>query len=155
MPVKRISVKLGLPSIGEIAGEWEPDESEVNAAWELYVELVTRISIVELKPEEGLLREALSSLYSFFDTTRAILRKYGPAVGKPKGKGELSFGTLSVAVLNAVLHPVLSKWHPLLEDSGCRSPGSCFWRSFAAGITVVAVDVRAEGGVDAGPETGP
>jgi len=30
-------------------------------------------------------------------------------VGKPKGQGRLSIGLLAVAVLNAVLHPVLCK----------------------------------------------
>jgi hypothetical protein len=63
MPLKAIKIKFSLPWIGEIGGEWEPDESEVKAAWELYVELVTRISVVELKPGQGLLREALGSLY--------------------------------------------------------------------------------------------
>ena len=38
----------------------------------MYIELVTRIAVIELRPEEGLLREALSSLYSLFDTTRKI-----------------------------------------------------------------------------------
>ena len=122
MPLKTINVKFSLPWIGEIGGEWEPDESEVKAAWELYVELVTRISIVELQPEEGLLREALSSLYSLFDTTREILRKYGPTVGKPKGEGRLSFAILAVAVLNTLLRPVLSKWHPVLEDYESARP---------------------------------
>ena len=31
-----------LPGIGGIQGTWEPDESEIRAAWELYVEMITR-----------------------------------------------------------------------------------------------------------------
>ncbi len=122
MPKKLTSVKvsLKLPYIGGVEGTWEPDESERNAAWEMYVELITRISVAELKPDEGLLREALSSLHTLFDTTRKILRKYGPSIAQPKGKGNgngnLSFGYLAVAVLNVVLRPVLAKWHPLLLD---------------------------------------
>lgn len=111
-----VKVSLKLPYIGEVEGVWKPDESERNAAWEMYVELITRISVAELKPSEGLLREALSSLYTLFDTTRIILRKYGPSVAQPKGKDKLSFGYLAVAILNAVLRPVLAKWHPLLLD---------------------------------------
>lgn len=119
--LKSVSVKLELPYIGGIEGTWEPDESERKAAWEMYVELITRISVVELGPEEGLLREALSSLYSLFGTTRGILREYGPSVAKPKGEGKLSFGYLSVTILNVVLRPVLAKWHPLLLDhENCR-----------------------------------
>jgi hypothetical protein len=82
----------------------------------MYVELVTRVAVVELRPEEGLVREALTSLYSLFETTRGILRQYGPAVAKPKGEGDLSFGYLAVAILNGVLRPMLAKWHPLLLD---------------------------------------
>lgn len=111
-----VKVSLRLPYIGGVEGVWKPDESERNAAWEMYVELITRISVSELKPSEGLLREALSSLYTLFDTTRIILRKYGPSVAQPKGKDKLSFGYLAVAILNAVLRPVLAKWHPLLLD---------------------------------------
>jgi len=111
-----VQVSLKLPYIGGVEGTWEPDENEQKAAWEMYVELITRISVAELKPGEGLLREALSSLYTLFDTTRNILRKYGPSVAQPKGKDNLSFGYLAVAILNTVLRPVLAKWHPLLLD---------------------------------------
>lgn len=111
-----VRVDLKLPYIGGIAGTWKPDESEQRAAWEMYVELVTRISVAELRNDEGLLRDALSSLYSLFDTTRKILRSYGPTVAQPKGENNISFGYLAVAILNVVLRPVLAKWHPLLLD---------------------------------------
>ena len=121
---KKINVSLFLPYIFELSGEWEPDEKEREAAWEMYVELVTRISVVELYPNEGLLREALTSLYSLYNTTRDILRKYGPEIATPNNDGELSFGYISVAVLNTVLRPVLAKWHPLLLDYEDKRPGS-------------------------------
>jgi hypothetical protein len=88
----------------------------------MYVELVTRISVADLAPEEGLLREALSSLHSFFESTRAILRKYGPAVATPSEGGAVSFGYLAVAILNGGLRPLLSKWHPLLTDHEDKRP---------------------------------
>src|SRR5262249_27724785 len=91
-------------------------ERERKAAWELYVELVTRISVTELQPHEGMLREALSSLHTLFDTTRTILRTYGPGVAQPKRGNTLSFGSLAVTILNVVIRPVLAKWHPLLLD---------------------------------------
>jgi hypothetical protein len=122
--LKDVKVSIKLPWFGEIAGTWEPNEEEKLAAWEMYVELITRISVAELKAGEGLLREALSSLYSLFDTTRKILRQHGPTVAKPKGKGDLSFGYLSVAILNAVLRPVLAKWHPQLLDYESKKPAS-------------------------------
>lgn len=109
-------VSLNLPYIGGIEGTWEPDDAERKAAWEMYVELVTRIAVAQLGSDEGLLREALNSMYSLFATTRSILREYDPGIAQPKGDNELSFGYLAIAVLNTVLCPLLAKWHPLLKD---------------------------------------
>ena len=109
-----VKVSLAIPYLGGIEGTWEPDETEQRAAWDMYVELVTRISVVELCPGEGLLHEALTSLYSLFDTTRKILREHGPSVARSKGDTNISFGYLAVAILNGVLRPLLARWHPLL-----------------------------------------
>lgn len=111
-----ISVEIGLPYIGRITGMWKPNEVEQNAAWELYIELVTRISVAELQPDEGLLRESLTSLYSIFTISRDILRKYGPAIARPKPGSDLSLGYLAIHLLNFALRPVLAVWHPLLLD---------------------------------------
>ena len=109
-------VNLNIPLLGGIKGTWKPNKEERKAAWELYVELITRISVVELGKGKGILREALNSLYSIFGTTREILRKYGPDVAKPKKANEYSFGELSIIILNYVLRPLLEKWHPLLQE---------------------------------------
>ncbi|MFI6011504.1 hypothetical protein ACIBAG_22270 [Streptomyces sp. NPDC051243] len=106
----------------EISGTWEPNDAERRAAWELYVELVTRVSVVPLREEEGLLREALSSLYSLFTTTREVLRKYGPEVAEPKKNGQYNFGYLAVAMLNYGIRPLLASWHPALEDWETHRP---------------------------------
>jgi len=114
---KPASVQVGLDlRFLQISGTWEPNENERKAAWELYVELITRVSAVPLGPDDGLLREALSSLYSLFATTRDILRRYGPVVAEAKPGGQYSFGTLAVAMLNVALRPVLARWHPALQD---------------------------------------
>lgn len=111
-----VKVNLTLPYVGGIEGVWQPDEHEQRAAWQLYIELVTRIAVAELKPHEGSLREALYSLHALFDITRKILRESGPSVARPKGEHNLSLGFIAVAILNTVLRPVLAKWHPLLSD---------------------------------------
>ncbi len=114
---KPSSVQVGVDlRFLQISGTWEPNENERKAAWELYVELITRVSAVPLGPDDGLLREALSSLYSLFATTRDILRRYGPVVAEAKPRGQYSFGTLAVAMLNRALRPVLARWHPALQD---------------------------------------
>jgi len=115
--MKLQSIKVGIDlKIFKAEGIWTPTEKEREAAWELYVELVTRISVVELKDKEGILREALNSLYSIFSITREILRKYGPDVAIPRGENEYSFGKLAIMILNYQLRPLLTKWHPLLQE---------------------------------------
>lgn len=114
--LSEINVELSLPYIGKVSGIWKPDEAEQRAAWELYVELVTRISTIELQPNEGMLRESLTSLYDIFTTTRKLLRSYGPTIARPTTEDGLSLGIIAVHVLNYVLRPVLAVWHPRLSD---------------------------------------
>ncbi|MET4590692.1 hypothetical protein [Arthrobacter sp. 754] len=114
MPLKEVGVELGWGP-AKLSGKWVPDVAERDAAWELYVELVTRIAVAPLGRREGLLREALNSLYSLFGTTREVLRKYGPAVARAPEIGEYRLGHLAIWILNAVLRPVLARWHPELQ----------------------------------------
>jgi len=112
--LEKLSVELTLPFVGKIGGSWLPDDAERQAAWEMYVELATRVTVQPLAPGDGLLREAFSSYYSLFGTTRGILREHGPRVARPASGGDLSFGYLALAVVNAVLRPLLARWHPEL-----------------------------------------
>ena len=78
------------------------------------VELVTRISVVPLGDGEGLLREALSSLYALFATCRTTLQRHGATLAEER-PGELSFAVISAHLLNNVLRPTLATWHPRLR----------------------------------------
>lgn len=49
MVFESVKVKLNIPLVGGIEGTWKFDENEKKAAWEMYVELITRIPVVELK----------------------------------------------------------------------------------------------------------
>ncbi|MCY4414711.1 MAG: hypothetical protein OXE87_00130 [Chloroflexi bacterium] len=109
-----VSLDLKVPGVGGIQGTWEPDETEVKAAWELYVELVTRAPLGTFSLGEGSAREAMTSMHSLFETGRGILKVSGPSVARPKGKERLSLGYLTVSMLNLVLRPFLTKWHPRL-----------------------------------------
>lgn len=116
-PAKLVKVELSLP-FGLGKAEWISDPMERKTAWALYVELVTRISIEPLQADEGLLREALTSLYSIFGTTRQVLRDAGPSVGISHD----SLGGIAIAVLNKGLRPFLAKWHSLLMDWEAKRP---------------------------------
>jgi len=104
---RTVSVDLADTNGNGIRGTWQVNDKEQQAAWEIYVELVTRVPAVELRPDEGLLREALTSLYTIFHSTRKILRNYGPEVARSKDNDGVSFAYLSVNLLNTVLRPVL------------------------------------------------
>ena len=110
-------VSFNLPfGIGGV--KWGVDETQTRAAWSLYVELVTRIAVEPLQEDQGLVREALNSLYSLFGTTREILKDAGPNVGASIN----SVGGIAIAVLNLGLRPFLAKWHPLLQVYEAKRP---------------------------------
>ena len=117
-----IRIDLKIPGFGGISGTWEPDELEIRAAWEFYVEMATRTPLGGFSPQEGSVREALNSIYSLFDTTRTILHNYGPVVARPKGEVERSFGYLAVSMLNHVLRPLITEWHPRLQQLEREKP---------------------------------
>lgn len=121
-PAKLTKVSLSLPfGIGKV--DWESDPTERKAAWALYVELVTRVAVQEIDGG-GLFSEALASLYSIFESTRAILREGGPNLGARRD----SVGGIAIAVLNQGIRPFLSKWHaPLLSWHATREPSVSLW----------------------------
>ena len=110
-PATLTEVSVSLP-FGIGSAKWQVDQTERNAAWSLYVELITRIAVQPLENDKGLIREALNSLYSIFSTTREVLREAGPCVGASRQ----SVGGIAIAVLNYGLRPFLTKWHPLLQE---------------------------------------
>ncbi len=85
-------------------------EDDRDAAWELYVEMLTRIVTQPLPSEAGDEKTALDSVYSLFPTTREILRR--------RGRKTIQFSKVAIPVLNQVVRPFTAKWHreSLSED---------------------------------------
>jgi hypothetical protein len=86
--------------------KWVPDSRQRDAAWALYIELMTRVATQPLELDEGLLYEALQSLHDLFPATRRALRQAGPAAGASRQ----SVGGIALAVLNGAVRPFLSRW---------------------------------------------
>jgi hypothetical protein len=103
-----------------ISGVWNPNDAERQAAWELCVELCTRVPVVPLRDHEGLLEEALTSLHNIFGQTREILRRNGPAVAEDR-RGELSLAVLAGHMLNQVIRPITAYWHPEIQRLGAMN----------------------------------
>ena len=83
--------------------EWTPKAADKNAAWALYIELLTRITTQPLPIEYGDEKTALDSVYSLFETTREVIREHGPAC--------INFTKIAIVVLNQVVRPFTAKWH--------------------------------------------
>ena len=80
-------------------------ESSFNqkAAWQLYIELSTRIATITLEIEDGDEECALLSIYKIFNITREVL--------KEKGRECIEIARLSILILNKVIRPFTTKWH--------------------------------------------
>lgn len=82
-----------------LEGEFATNDLDRAAAWELYVELSTRVLVWW----DGAEITALESVYTLFKKTRKILNRPGVVPGE--------FATLAILVLNNVLRPFAAKWH--------------------------------------------
>lgn len=88
-----------------VAAEFAPREADRRAAWELHVELVTRIVTQPLPAGQGVEASALASLHALFAISRDIMKRHG--------REAEAFARVNVAVLNHLLRPFLARWHPL------------------------------------------
>lgn len=108
------SSKLGTNFIG---GEFSPGEADKAAAWELYVEFLSRITTQGMLVEHGDEKTALGSVFAIFGLTREILRKHGP--------GRNEFAKLAIPVMNQIIRPFTAKWHKLSMSGAFYSPARC------------------------------
>lgn len=94
--------------------QWAPGDADRAAAWDMYVELLTRVTSHALPEEAGVEKAALDSVHSLFATTRDVLRRHGRDAGE--------FTRLAVVVLNQVIRPFTTKWHLLSQKGGFDDP---------------------------------
>ncbi len=88
---------------GFLEMEWEPRDRDRDAAWELYVELLTRITTQHLQPEHGDEKTALDSVHALFALTRETLKR--------QGRHCEVFAKIAIVVLNQIVRPFTAKWH--------------------------------------------
>jgi hypothetical protein len=115
-------VKVTVPQLSELTFAVNNDARQV--AWRMFIETVTRVSTQPLASDEGVVREALTSLYGLFATTRDTLKAARPSAAVPGGH---TVEYLAITMLNRELRPFLSQWHARLrefEQSHPESPES-------------------------------
>ena len=108
MQLKKLLEKWDLTSLKIKAPflemEWQPNDEDKTAAWELYIELITRAATQRMAPDEGDEAAALKSIYELFPLTRDTIKR--------NGRYCINFTRIAVVVLNQKVLPFTSKWHP-------------------------------------------
>lgn len=107
-------------------------DTDKKAAWEMYVELLTRVTTQHLMPEEGDEKTALESIHSLFNTTREILKKYGSSC--------VEFTKISIIILNQVIRPFASKWHKKSLEGAFEKMEECL--EFRAELKALQEKIR-------------
>jgi len=111
---------------------WEPSDFDKEAAWELYVELITRVTTQRLDDQHGTEAAALASIHKLFELTRKSL--------KNQGRKAEHFTKLAVLVLNQIVRPFTSKWHRLSESNAFENPDQC--KEFRAELIALQDSLR-------------
>ncbi len=83
--------------------EFNPQDADRDVAWEMYIELLTRITTQTLPTGHGDEETALKSVYSLFATTREIIKRHK--------RHALEFTKIAIIVLNQIVRPFTAKWH--------------------------------------------
>ena len=121
MKIRKLFESWGMKGLklnmGFLETEWEPRASDSEAAWEMYVELLTRIATQPLPSDAGIESSALESVYNLFGITRGILRKHG--------RDCLGFAKIAVIILNQVVRPFTARWHQLSNENAFQDENLC------------------------------
>lgn len=112
--------------------EWAPNDADKNAAWELYIELLTRVATQLLPNEDGKEVAALASIHQLFPTSREIMKR--------QGRGSINFATVVIPVLNRVIRPFTAKWHPLSEKGAFEEKARR--KEFRTALTALQIELR-------------
>lgn len=108
------SLKISVPYLEM---EWQPRDADKKAAWELYIELLTRVATQRLPDAHGDEKTALESVFSLFPLSRAII--------KGSGRDCIEFTKIAVVVLNQVVRPFTAKWHRQALEGAFKDKKSC------------------------------
>ena len=119
-------------NLGFLEGEFKPSDPDRAAAWELYIELLTRVTTQSLAPKHGDEKTALDSVYAIFPLTREILRRQG------SGSGE--FAKLAIPVLNQIIRPFTAKWHRNSLAGAFNDASQC--QAFRSELGMLQIDLR-------------
>jgi hypothetical protein len=99
--------QLESPGIDDDQGDefWSPTDCDRALAWDIYVELKTRIALQTLSDGEGDDTTALTSIHKLFTLSRERMQHHGVQCARA--------GLLITAFLNQKVRKFTAKWHKL------------------------------------------
>jgi len=97
--------------------DWAPQEADKDAAWDMYIELLTRITTQALPNDDGIEQTALESIYTVFGITREIIKTHG--------RNCEGFARIAIVILNQVIRPFTAKWHKLSTEGAFDNKEKC------------------------------
>ena len=112
--------------------EWNPQTADQNAAWDLYIEMLTRIITQPLPDHAGDEKAALDSVYSLFPETRRIIKHYG--------RDCINFTKIAIVVLNQIVRPFTARWHPLSIAGQLSTADNS--KQFRTELAVLQIELR-------------
>lgn len=123
------SLKISAPFLEM---EWKPQDEDKAAAWELYIELLTRVATQPLDADHGDEKTALDSVFSLFSITRQVL--------KNNTRNCTEFTKIAIVVLNQVVRPFTAKWHRLSLQGAFNDADQCI--VFRSELVALQVTLR-------------
>jgi hypothetical protein len=97
--------------------DFKPQDADRDAAWEMYIELLTRITTQSLPQGHGDEATALTSVFKLFDITRTII--------KHNKRHCVEFTKIAIVVLNQCIRPFTAKWHKRSLAGDFANPEAC------------------------------
>lgn len=102
---------------GFLSADLKFNNADKKAAWEMYIELLTRIATQNLEPSHGDEKSALNSIFSLFNLTREVIKKNGTEC--------IEFTKIAIVILNQVIRPFTAKWHKRSLAGAFDDPDEC------------------------------
>jgi hypothetical protein len=123
---------------GFLDAEFQANDQEKDAAWAMYVELLTRITTQALPPGQGDETAALDSVYDLFGITRDIMRAQG-------ARHADKFAKIAIVILNQKVRPFTARWHKASLAGAFNNTEKC--KQFRAELAELQVVLTQYAGV--------
>ena len=115
-----------------LSANFTPLRSDEDAAWEMYVYMITTVLTQRLESEHGMEEAALTSVYKLLQNTRYILIRHG--------RNAQRFSKIAIVVLNQMVRPFTAKWHRKCNNGAFSDSIQC--NEFRSDLEKLQIELR-------------